>query len=62
MQYYKANPRPISAAKNKGGPSLKDDDDDYSDDNYEENDFDDGADAEADLKLEKLRKAMAKEN
>lgn len=61
MEYYKANPRPISAAK-KGGPSLKDDEDDYSDDNYEENDFEDGAEAEADLKLEKLRKAMAKEN
>ena len=62
MEYYKANPRPISAYKNKGGPSLKDDDDDYSDDNYEENEFDEGADAEEDLKLEKLRKAMAKEN
>ena len=62
MEYYKANPRPISANKKGGGPSLKDDDDEYSDDNYDENDFDDGADAEADLKLEKLRKAMAKEN
>ena len=60
MEYYKANPRPISVAKKAG--ALNDDSEDYSDDNYEENDFEDGADAEADLKLEKLRKAMAKEN
>lgn len=35
--------------------------DEYSDDNYDENDFDEAEDAEADLKLEKLRKAMQRE-
>lgn len=35
--------------------------DEYSEDNYDENDFDEAEDAEADLKLEKLRKAMARE-
>jgi len=34
--------------------------DDYSDDNYE-NDFDEADDAAADLKLDRLRKAMARE-
>lgn len=63
MEYNKANPRPPSAQKKRpGGPSLKDDDeDDYSDD-YEENDFEDGADEEEDQKLDRLRKAMAREN
>lgn len=37
--------------------------DEYSDDKYDENDFDDGDDNnDADLKLEKLRKAMQREN
>lgn len=37
--------------------------DDYSSDNYDENDFDDATDdKEADLKLERLRKAMQREN
>lgn len=41
---------------------LAEDSDDYSDDNYDENFDEDAADDnEADLKLEKLRKAMARE-
>ena len=60
MEYNKANPRPPSAQKKRpGGPSLKDDDE-YSDD-YEENDFEE-ENAEEDMKLERLRKAMAREN
>jgi hypothetical protein len=34
--------------------------DDYSDDNYDDN-FDEADDAAADLKLDRLRKAMARE-
>lgn len=36
-------------------------DDDYSDDNYEDN-FEEADDKAADEKLERLRKAMAREN
>lgn len=63
MEYNKANPRPPSAQKKRpGGPSLKDDDEDDYSDNYEENDFEEGADEEEDQKLDRLRKAMAREN
>ena len=41
---------------------MKDDDEDDYSDNYEENDFEEGADEEEDLKLDRLRKAMAREN
>ena len=41
---------------------AKGSDDEYSDDNYDGDDFDDAADAEADMKLERLRKAMNREN
>ena len=57
QQYYKENPRPASAQKKKAQDS-----DDYSEDNYEDGDDFEEEDKEADMKLEKLRKAMAKEN
>lgn len=41
---------------------AKGSDDEYSDENYDGDEFDDAADAEADMKLEKLRKAMNREN
>ena len=68
LAQQKANPRPPSSSgrkpkvvtksmlhENSGGS------DDYSEDNYD-NDFDEAADVEADLKLERLRKAMQREN
>lgn len=63
MEYNKANPRPPSAQKKRpGGPSLKDDNDDEYSDDYEQNDFEDEVDEKEDMKLERLRKAMAREN
>ena len=41
---------------------AKNSDEEYSDDNYDGDDFDDAADAEADMKLDRLRKAMNREN
>ena len=41
---------------------AKGSDDEYSDDNYDGDDFDDAADEEADKKLDRLRKAMNREN
>lgn len=60
LAFYKENPRPPSSIPNK--KKLAQDSDDYSDDdNYDENFDEDVDDNEADLKLEKLRKAMARE-
>lgn len=63
MEFNKANPRPPSSQKKRpGGPSLKDDDDDYSD-NYDENDFEDEKDEEEEnVKIERIKKNMAREN
>lgn len=61
LAYQKFNPRPPSAALNKATINAKKDDDD---DDYE-NDGSDGfekEDEDDDLKLEKIRKAMQREN
>lgn len=58
LAYVKLNPRPPSVALNKG-IAQKQSDDEYSDDanaGFDEEGEDD------DLKLEKIRKAMAREN
>ena len=63
----RANPRPPSSSGRKAAAQSKllaqnsSGDSNYSEDNYD-NDFDENEDKEADLKLEKLRKAMKREN
>ena len=51
-----------NATAQKKSMLAQNSDDEYSDDNYDENDFDEVEDEAADLKLEKLRKALKREN
>ena len=60
LAYHKVNPRPPSEALNRNIKAA--DSDGYSDENYDEGDGFEKEEADDDLKLENIRRALAKEN